>query len=57
MSGEVKKSPARARAAFQQDSPCSHPATLTVTGRPGVRWCPSCGTTLLPDGTVEVDGR
>lgn len=36
---------------------CEHPATLTVTGRPGVRWCPTCGTTILPDGTQEVTGR
>lgn len=40
---------------------CAHPATLTVTGRPGTRWCPTCGTTFVtqPDGTTqqEVDGR
>lgn len=35
---------------------CEHPATLTVTGRPGARWCTTCGTTLYPDGTQEVRG-
>lgn len=44
-----------------RDLPCTHPATLTVTGRPGTRWCPTCSTffTTRPDGTLltEVTGR
>lgn len=39
------------------DTPCTHPATLTVTRRPGYRWCPTCGTTIRPDGTIEVRGQ
>jgi hypothetical protein len=40
-----------------QTKPCTHVATLTMTGRPGVRWCPTCGATIHPDGTIQVTGR
>lgn len=39
--------------------PCQHPATLSVTGRPGVRFCPTCGAHLTrhDDGTTTTEVR
>ena len=40
--------------------PCRHPGTLSVSGQPGLWWCPTCDTHLIetPDGTLtELEDR